>query len=96
MPARGQTAGDHLADCLYRAAALWLPGHKLRKDYSDGDPDWESDFYILKNTLCAAALTENLFHDNSDHCLFLESDEGRRAIVALHVEGIVNYVLKRY
>jgi len=23
---RGQTAGDHLADCLYRAAALWLPG----------------------------------------------------------------------
>lgn len=23
---RGQTAGDRLADCLYRAAALWLPG----------------------------------------------------------------------
>ena len=61
-----------------------------------GDPDWESDFFILKNTLCGAALTENLFHDNSDDCLFLESDEGRRAIVALHVEGIVNYVLKRY
>ena len=40
-----------------------------------------------------AALTENLSHDNSDDCLFLESDEGRRAIVALHVEGIVNYVL---
>ena len=61
---RGQTAGDRLADCLYQAAALWLPGHKLRKDYSDGDPDWENDFYILKNTLCGAALTENLFHDN--------------------------------
>lgn len=89
---RGQTADDHLTDCLYRAAALWLPGHKLRKDFSDGDPDWESDFYILKNTLCGAALTENLFHDNSDDCLFLESDEGRRAIVALHIEGIINYV----
>ena len=50
-----------------------LPGHKLRKDYSDGDPDWESDFFILKNTLCAAVLTENLFHDNSDDCLFLWS-----------------------
>ena len=92
---RGQTAGEHLADCLYRAAALWLPGHKLRKDYSDGDPDWESDFFILKNPLCGAALTENLFHDNSDDCLFLESEEGRRAIVSLHVEGLVNYVLKR-
>ena len=33
------TAGDQLADCLYQAAALWLPGHKIRKDDSDGDPD---------------------------------------------------------
>lgn len=61
----------------------------------DGDPDWESDFFILRNTLCGAALTENLFHGNSDDSLFLKSDEGRRAIVALHVEGIVNYALKR-
>lgn len=59
------------------------------------NPSRESDFYILKNTLCAAALTENLFHDNSDNCLVLESNEGRRTIVALHVDGIVNYVLKR-
>ena len=93
---RGKTAGDRLADCLYRAAALWLSGHKLWKDYSDGNPDWESDFYILKNTLCTAALTENLFHDNSDDCLFLKPNEGRRALVSLHVEGIVKYVLKRY
>ncbi len=51
--------GDWLADCLYRAAALWLPGHKLRKGYSNGDPDWESGFYILKNTLCSAALSKH-------------------------------------
>ena len=61
---RGQTAGDRLADCLYEAAALYLPGHKLRKDYTDGDPDQEADFVLLKNTLCASALSENLFHDN--------------------------------
>ena len=89
---RGQTARDRLADCLYRAAALWLPGHKLRKDYSDGDPDWESDFYILKNTLCAAALSENLFHDNADDLAFLEFVPGRQAIIGLHVRGIINYV----
>lgn len=93
---RGQTAGDKLADCLYRAAALWLPGHQLRRDLSDGDPDIENNFTILNNTLCAAALTENLFHDNNEDCTFLESDEGRRAIIALHVEGIVNFALKRY
>lgn len=89
---RGQTAGDRLADCLYQAAALHLPGHKIRKDYSDGDPDQEAGFALLKNTLCASALSENLFHDNPQDLRFLESDEGRRAITALHVEGIIRYI----
>ena len=89
---RGQTAGDRLATCLYEAASLHLPGHKIRKDYSDGDPDWESDFTILKNTLCAAALSENLFHDNADDLAFLESVPGRQAIIDLHVRGIISFV----
>ena len=89
---RGQTAGDRLATCLYEAASLHLPGHKIRKDYSDGDPDWESDFTILKNTLCAAALSENLFHDNADDLAFLESVPGRQAIIGLHVRGIISFV----
>lgn len=89
---RGQTAGDRLATCLYEAASLHLPGHKIRKDYSDGDPDWGSDFYILKNTLCAAALSENLFHDNADDLAFLKSAPGRQTIIDLHVRGIIDYV----
>ena len=89
---RGQTAGDRLATCLYEAASLHLPGHKIRKDYSDGDPDWESDFTILKNTLCAAALSENLFHDNADDLAFLESVPGRQAIIDLHVRAIIRYL----
>lgn len=89
---RGQTAGDRLATCLYEAASLCLPGHKLRKDYSDGDPDWESDFTILKNTLCTSALSENLFHDNADDLAFLESAPGRQAIIDLHVRGIISFV----
>jgi len=89
---RGQTAGDHLATCLYEAASLCLPGHKIRNDYSDGDPDWESDFTILKNTLCVSALSENLFHDNPQDLAFLESSFGRQAIIDLHVRGIIDYV----
>ena len=74
----GQTAGDHLADCLYRAAALWLPGHKLREDYSDGDPDWESDFYILKNTLCGAVLTpENPEPQYARQCEYYREDKAQ-------------------
>lgn len=88
----GQTAGDKLADALYNAAEIHLVGHKVRKDYSDGDPDFESDFWILKHTACAAALTENGFQDSIKSLEFLESDEGKRAIVALHVDGIVSYL----
>ena len=93
---RGQTAGDRLATCLYEAASLYLPGHKIRKDYSDGDPDWESDFYILKNTLCPSALSENLFHDNPQDLAFLESAPGRQAIIDLHVRGIIDYANEFY
>ena len=34
---------------------------KIRKDNSDGDPDKEYNFYILKHTQCPAVLTENFF-----------------------------------
>ncbi len=89
---RGQTAGDKLADALYAAAEIHLPGHRIRKDYTDGDPDIESDFYLLVHTLCPACLSENGFQDCEQSLRFLESEEGKRAIVALHVEGIISYL----
>lgn len=64
----------------------------IRTDLTDGDRDKEANFYVLKNTLCAAVLTENLFQDNRSDVEFLLSAAGRRAIVGLHVEGIVNYI----
>lgn len=88
----GQTRGDELATCLYRAAEKNLPGHKLRTDYSDGDPDKEACFYILKHTSCAAVLTENGFQDSRESLQFLESPEGKKAIVALHVAGILAFI----
>lgn len=88
----GHTESDKLATCLYKAAQRHLPGHRLRTDYSDGDPDFEKPFYILKHTYCAAVLTENGFMDSEVSLAFLESEEGKKAIVALHVEGIINYI----
>ena len=88
----GHTESDDIADCLYFAAEEHLPGHKIRTDFSDEDPDFESPFYILKHTLCSAVLVENLFMDNREDCAFLLSDAGRRAIIALHVDGIVAYL----
>ena len=89
----GHTESDKLATCLYKAAQRHPPGHRLRTDYSDGDPVFEEPFYILKHTYCAAALTENGFMDSEVSLSLVESEEGKKAIVALHVEGIVDYIM---
>lgn len=89
---KGQTQGDRLAECLYAAAARHLPkGTKLRTDLADGDRDKEANFTILYRSKCPACLTENLFQDNREDVEYLLSAEGREAIAALHVEGIVGY-----
>lgn len=88
----GQTKADKFATCLYEAAEEVLSGMKIRKDMSDGDPDKEEGFYILKHTKCPAVLTENLFQDNKEDVDFLLSPGGKKAIVNLHVQGIRKYL----
>ena len=88
---KGQTASDHLADCLCQAAIKNFPGRRIRTDYSDGDPDWEENFYILRYSLCPAVLTENFFMDGLD-LEFLQSKACKQAIVDTHVEGIIEYI----
>ena len=92
LTTRGKTKADELATCLYEAAKNHLPAMRLRTDYTDGDPDIEKDFYIIRHTSCPAVLTENLFMDNRDDVAFLESEEGAKAIVGLHVDGILQYL----
>lgn len=89
---KGQTSSDKLADCLYRQASLWLPGHRLRTDYSDGDPDQEAEFAILRNTACTCVLSENGFQDCEESLRFLESKAGKEAIIGLHVDGILDFI----
>lgn len=88
----GQTKADKLADCFYQVAEEQFAGRKLRKDLTDGDPDWEAGFYMLKKTKCPAVLTENFFMDNKDDVAYLVSPEGRNAVVATHVEAIIKYI----
>ena len=89
---KGRTLSDALADCLYKAAESYLIGQKIRKDTQDGDPDWEENFYILRNTICAAVLTENFFMDSREDVAYLLSEAGKSAIVKTHVEGIIAYI----
>lgn len=64
----------------------------IRTDKSDGDKDMEADFFVVKHTACAAVLTENLFMDNKRDVSFLLSEKGKQSIVALHQDGILNFI----
>lgn len=89
----GQTKADKLADCLYQVAdEKFASQRKIRKDLTDGDPDWEAGFYMLNKTKCPAVLTENFFMDNKDDVAYLLSAEGREAVVSTHVDGIIKYI----
>ena len=91
---KGKTKSDALAELMYEEAERNFAGRKIRKDYSDGDADWEEGFYILKKTKCPAVLTENFFMDNKQDFSYLLSLEGRNQIVKTHVDAIVKYVGK--
>ena len=89
---KGQTSSDKLAECLCEAAIKNFPGKRIRTDYSDGDTDWEENFYILRHSLCPAVLTENFFMDNKSDLEYLQSRAGKQTIIDTHVEGIIEYL----
>lgn len=87
---KGNTQSDKYASLFYKEASLLLPIHnqKLRADWSDGDEDYEENFYILRKSLCPAILTENLFYDNKEDLKFLQSNLGRSVIAQIHINAI--------
>lgn len=91
---KGKTKSDELATMLYVEAGHNFSGQTIRKDFSDGDPDWEEAFYVLRKTKCPAVLTENFFMDNKQDVSYLLSLEGRTQIVKTHVDAIIKYVAK--
>ena len=91
----GKTKSDDYADVFWFEAQKVLPkGTKMRGDFSDGDKDWDSNFTIITKTSCPAVLTENLFMTNEADCKYLLSQEGKTAIVKLHVDAILKIMGK--
>lgn len=82
-------ASKKLAQSLYAAADK----RELRGNRSVPKCHyWQANFTVIAKTLCPAVLTENLFYDNKEDLKILQSEEGKRKIVDLHVEGIINYL----
>jgi len=72
----GKTKSDDVATLLWNNVKALL-GTKIsyRQDTSDGDPDREANFYVIKNTKMPAILIEHLFFDNFEDATLLMSDE---------------------
>lgn len=51
-----------------------------------------ANFAVLRDTICPAILTENMFQDNKKDVEYLLSDAGKEEICDLHVKGIINYI----
>ena len=90
---KGDTKSDVIAECLYDAFETEFAEKKVRKDMSDGDRDWEENFYVLQKSKCPAVLLENFFYDNRDECSWLLKDETKERIADAIVKGIVQYIL---
>ena len=91
---KGQTKSDQVAECLYDAFEAEFQDRKIRKDMSDGDRDWEENFYVLEKSKCPAVLLENFFYDNREECAWMLQEETKRRIASAAVMGIIKYIKK--
>ena len=85
----GTTGADAISTVLCRSFEKEFGGeYRMRFDESDGDPDKEAEFYILRHTKCPAVLTENFFMDNPVDCRLMLSEDGRQRIAEAHYWAI--------
>lgn len=70
------------ADLLDLTGDRWIP----ESGY------FEANYYILKNTNMPAVLTENMFQDNKEDVDFLLSESGKKKLLELHVNAILEYL----
>ncbi|WP_106828056.1 N-acetylmuramoyl-L-alanine amidase [Parabacteroides pacaensis] len=78
-----------LASCLAQAADKI--GVTVRRP-APGQDFWVQNLAICRDTLCPAVLVENFFQDNREDVDFLLSEEGKKCVTGIMVEGIINYI----
>lgn len=53
---------------------------------------WVQSLAMCRDTNCPAVLTENMFQDNKEDVSLLLSEEGKKKIIDVHIQGILNYL----
>ena len=87
---KGETRSDAYATLFWEEAEKVCQkyGRKIRKDTSDGDPDWEANFTVIYKTICPSILIEEFFYDNKEEMEWLMTDEGKNACAEIIVNAI--------
>lgn len=88
----GQTAGDRLATCIYQQLASEFPDRYGRADYSDGDPDKESRFYVLTQTEAPACLIEMAFISNDEEAALLDNPTWQDRMARAIARGVTDFI----
>ena len=85
----GDTGADPIATRIFYSMRETFPEMIARQDFSDGDPDKEAEFYVLKHTSMPAVLVELAFLTNwaDAHLLSTARPRFARAIA----DGLVGH-----
>jgi N-acetylmuramoyl-L-alanine amidase len=87
----GETKSDKAATIIINKFHDHFPLRKIRRDWSDGDPDKEARFRILVGTMGPAVLIELAFLTNDDDLEWILSEQGQyNAAVSLAI-GLNKY-----
>ena len=87
----GDTFGDRLATGIYGEIAEAFPDRQGRTDFSDGDPDKESRFYVLLHTEAPACLVEMAFISNTEEASLLADVSWQDRFAKAILQGVNDY-----
>lgn len=89
---KGKTKSDYISEIFLRNIERRMVEQNMRFDYSDGDRDKESNFYILSKFIGPAFLLESGFMDNKSD--YDNLWDGR--YIDLLVNSIVEVIIELY
>jgi N-acetylmuramoyl-L-alanine amidase len=90
---RRSNRSDRLATSIFDSVSATMGTlMRYRKDMTDGDPDFESDFQILRQSIHPAVLVECAFFDNAQDWQLMQNKEWQDAMAKAILDGIIKFL----